>query len=157
MKLLINEPFSLEIPLADGGEDIVTGTYKEFSPAIKKIIQDTFKEESDKAKAGAKKSKKFQKLYSRLERWEADTTKSNDDIDKLQDEVFELEEEINQLSEEINEAKTEEKTYIKRIELQFNQEIHEKIKNLCKHVGYVKLFDTVAEDINEKKGNAIKS
>lgn len=157
MKLLINEPFSLEVTMQDGSEKVITGTYKEYTPALRKIIQNEFKEETDKAKLGMKKSSKLQRLVRRLERWEESETKTDEEIEKLEDEIYSMQDEIQDLQDEIENMNTEERSFIRRIELQFNTEVQQEIKELCKVAGYHKVFDTVAEDINEKKGNATKN
>lgn len=157
MKLILREQFSLEIPQANQEDKVITGTYMEYTPKLQKMIQEEFKEDTDKAKRGEKLSLKLQKKLKKLNRWEERGNKSEDEIEALENEIESLEDEVSELIDFINESNANNRVFKRRIELQFNAECQDEIRQLCEVAGYKRVFNAVAEDINEKKGNDTKN
>jgi hypothetical protein len=137
MKLLLKQPFSLEIPRENEDDEIITGTLSPLSKKQLKDFKDAFKE--DQAL-----SDKVRKLQRKLLRLKSTDTKR-----------YDLEDEIRDLNVELLNMDTEESTSKLRFELSVISEQKERMIEISDLISYQEMLSTIVKDIEDKKGNVI--
>jgi hypothetical protein len=137
MKLLLKQPFSLEIPHENEDDEIITGT---LSPLSKKQLKD-FKDAFKKDQALSDKVRKLQRKLLRLK--STDTKR------------YDLEDEIRDLNVELLSMDTEESTSKLRFELSVISEQKERMIEISDLISYQEMLSTIVKDIEDKKGNVI--
>ena len=129
MKLILNNPFTIEIP-ADGKEDeVLTGTIRDFTKQEKADFKKAFKKNADKSKNIQRKLKELKRLNEKIEK---DTESLN--------------------SEDILENAAKE-----RFEICVQSKDDTRLQELSDQVGYVALLEVMVKDVAEKKQNATPS
>lgn len=162
MKLTFKDPFSLEIPLTDGQEDIITGTVRQLNKKEIKEIDAGFEEIKKKAKYLEKKTKVFEKKSKKLIRIEKkiehfkDLTIEKVEAEYLLIEAFEteldaIEAQMEPLIEELDNSTHIIDTQRKRFDLTIVSERKSDLKKICEDIGYEKVFKVISEDIEAKK------
>ena len=137
MKLLLKQPFSLEIPRENEDDEIITGT---LSPLSKKQLKD-FKDAFKKDQALSDKVRKLQRKLLRLK--STDTKR------------YDLEDEIRDLNVELLSMDTEESTSKLRFELSVISEQKERMIEISDLISYQEMLSAIVKDIEDKKGNVI--
>jgi len=137
MKLLLKQPFSLEIPHENEDDEIITGT---LSPLSKKQLKD-FKDAFKKDQALSDKVRKLQRKLLRLK--STDTKR------------YDLEDEIRDLNVELLNMDTEESTSKLRFELSVISEQKERMIEISDLISYQEMLSAIVKDIEDKKGNVI--
>ena len=137
MKLLLKQPFSLEIPHENEDDEIITGT---LSPLSKKQLKD-FKDAFKKDQALSDKVRKLQRKLLRLK--STDTKR------------YDLEDEIRDLNVELLSMDTEESTSKLRFELSVISEQKERMIEISDLISYQEMLSAIVKDIEDKKGNVI--
>ena len=137
MKLLLKQPFSLEIPHENEHDEIITGT---LSPLSKKQLKD-FKDAFKKDQALSDKVRKLQRKLLRLK--STDTKR------------YDLEDEIRDLNVELLNMDTEESTSKLRFELSVISEQKERMIEISDLISYQEMLSAIVKDIEDKKGNVI--
>ena len=137
MKLLLKQPFSLEIPRENEDDEIITGT---LSPLSKKQLKD-FKDSFKKDQALSDKVRKLQRKLLRLK--STDTKR------------YDLEDEIRDLNVELLNMDTEESTSKLRFELSVISEQKERMIEISDLISYQEMLSAIVKDIEDKKGNVI--
>ena len=137
MKLLLKQPFSLEIPRENEDDEIITGTLSPLSKKQLKDFKDAFKE--DQAL-----SDKVRKLQRKLLRLKSTDTKR-----------YDLEDEIRDLNVELLNMDTEESTSKLRFELSVISEQKERMIEISDLISYQEMLSAIVKDIEDKKGNVI--
>jgi len=135
MKLLLKQPFSLEIPHENADDEIITGT---LSPLSKKQLKD-FKDAFKKDQALSDKVRKLQRKLLRLK--STDTKR------------YDLEDEIRDLNVELLSMDTEESTSKLRFELSVISEQKERMIEISDLISYQEMLSAIVKDIEDKKGN----
>ncbi len=149
MKLVFTDKFSLEIPLENGQEEIITGTVRELKKSEQKEIKAIYKEDKQKEK----KLNKLIKEASRFaEKFERDKPKLNEaEIKGGFDRVDKYEEDI----EEQTEALNSDETILKGLRLRFDKTIEseqkDRLREICEEFGYPKVYEAINRDLEEKK------
>lgn len=149
MKLEFREKFSLEIPLKDGTEEVITGTIREFTKAEKRELETFEKDIKAKTKTLRKKANKLDRLNESLERQK--TTLSEEEIENKYNEIDALDDEVSALTDEIKPDNILLEAFRKRFELTIDSDKKDRLKQICEDFGYEKVFKVIYKDIEEKK------
>ena len=140
MKLLLQQPFSIEIPQENNSEDeIITGT---LSPLSKKEMAE-FKKEFEKNQKLANDQRAKQRQLIRL------TESEPDNLAKK----YKLEDEIEKLGKDLVALDTEETTAKSRFEKSVRSKNKSRLEDIADLLSYRELMDVIIKDVNEKKGN----
>jgi phenylalanyl-tRNA synthetase alpha subunit len=145
MKLLLKQPFSLEIPHENGEDEILTGTLAPLNKKQLKEFKTHFKKDQDL-------SNKLSDLSRELSRLE-DKARHDGKVDL--DKKYKLEDKIRVLSKELKDLNTEETTAKKRFDLSVESEYLDRIKEIAEFLSYREVLDVIINDIEDRKGNDI--
>lgn len=140
MKLLLQQPFSIEIPQENNSEDeIIIGT---LAPLSKKEMTE-FKKEFEKNQKLANDQRAKQRQLIRL------TESEPDDFAKK----YKLEDEIEKIGKDLVALDTEETTAKSRFEKSVRSDSKSRLEDIADLLSYRELMDAIIKDVNEKKGN----
>jgi len=137
MKLLLEQPFSIEIPTEGKEDEVITGTIREFTKAEKAKFKKSFKKNTDA-------SKSIKRKLRDLKRLEAEKEKDTEKIYQLEDEIEDITESIN--SEDIIENAAKE-----RFSICVKSPDIKRLEELSESVGYTTLLEVIVKDLAEKK------
>ena len=143
-KLSFKQEFELEV-----GEDTYTGVLKELTKEQRKSFEATNKSKKEKTSQLEKKIKQLKKLKRRIEIKEK--MEAWADVDTLEAELDTLEVELEERAEEISNPKELEKLYKQRLTLSIESLDLDAILSAGEEHGYQRVFETIIEDISEKK------
>ncbi len=152
MKLTFNEKFSLEIPLENGTEEIITGTIRQLKRSEDKQLLAIYEPTQ-------KKENELQKLITSTKQFKEkfDLNKSNlssEEFEKAYNKINENESQIEKLTRDLNVQETILAGHRFKFDKTIISEQKERLKQICEDFGYPKVFDTIEKDIEEKKQNA---
>ena len=141
MKLLLSQPFSIEIPTEGKKDEVITGTLRDFTKAEKAKFKKTFKKNTDK-------SKDIKRKLRELKRLEDENKKGTlEDIEK----IYQLEDEIEKETELVNNQDIVEAAAKDRFNTCVESPKKDRLTELSDSVGYVALLEVMIKDIAEKK------
>lgn len=149
MKLDLRSEFSLEIPLKDGTEEVITGTVRELTKVEQKEIKALFKEDEQKAKTIKKLIKKAERFTDKLEREKS--TLTDEELEIRYENQDKLEEEVEAKTNELNDTDLFTKGLKVRFEKTIESAQKDRLKQICDDFGYDKIFQVISKDIEEKK------
>jgi len=138
MKLLLKQPFTLEVPHEDGTEEVLTGTFSPLTKTQLKEFRKLFKPNQDASDLLRKTQKQLRRLKDK------DLTKK-----------YELEDEIEALIKKITNFDTDEETAKERIRLSVESDDMKRIDEIADLLGYNEVFAVILKDIEDKRGNDI--
>ena len=143
-KFKFEEPFSLEV-----GEDTYTGMFSELTKAEKKELNAKQKELADFTKTANKMLNEIKTLERKkdikenLEEW-AEVEKLNDKIDFITNK-------LEKLTDTMDAKGSEDTIYESRLDLSVKGDDKDAIMKLGEKYSFKKVFETIQEDIAEKK------
>ena len=155
MKLAIKENFTIEVPKADGTEEIIKGTYRILTKAELKQIKEEFKESKQKADNAIKLTRNYNRLINKQKLFNLET--SHIEKQSTETKILELEEQLEDLQAWLEENEPTDKAIRKRLEFALDAECQDQIFNLCETFGYQLVVSTIEKDINEKKPKDTKN
>jgi len=147
MQLLLQNPFTLEIPNGTKKDEIIKGTLRSLTKKEQKEFEDIFKEDQNNAKSLQKKNKKMARLAKSIE------LGTSTDYDAL----YEIQDEIEVEVEALQDLDTQETTAKKRFEMCVKSPKIDKLTELCETYSYRLVIDTIAKDIEEKKNKGTQT
>lgn len=140
MKLLLQQPFSIEIPQENNSEDeIIAGT---LAPLSKKELAEFKKEFEQNQKLATEQRKKQRQLIRLTESEPENLTKK-----------YKLEDEIEKIGMDLVALDTEETTARSRFDKSVRSDNKSRLEDIADLLSYRELMAVIIKDVEAKKGN----
>jgi len=153
MKLIINQPFTIEIQ----EEETIKGTLAPLTKKQKKEYEDIMQSDMDKSKILQKKAKELDRINDKIKIYTDTSNKKT--LNDLFERKYPLEDSIKKLTEDLQKENTPEKAAKTRYEKSIvceTPEMKTRLDELCEQMSYSFILNFIQEDIKEKRGNEIE-